>query len=389
MDLDSFDKWMYANAYMQSTRERRVSLLKGLNVDLDELEDLDIAKWLSELGRSDIAKNNIVKAINLYLKFKGREFKLKSKPIGGDSDIWIPTSEEVGCLLSVELDDVFKTSRARLLLRIIFEAGLRSGEVRTIRYSDVRQRTIKSVLFYYINTIGKGKKQRQVPISIKLHEEIMNYKRHYSSKSDYIFSLSYRDKPLSENWVTKLCKDVGRRVGVPKFHAHAARHYRAIELLEQKVNLEAVRKFLGHAKLNTTQIYLRASDSIHFTELGTLDHYFQEASKSERCKTEQTQKDREWTLRDTRTELTDGGGFDSNGDLVVQFQSAQAACISRGDSYVITFSFNLPVFENHVDPDYLNRSGWDALNAPKGPAGLSSVGPTRLTNAFRKGTPTD
>ena len=63
-------------------------------------------------------------------------------------------------------------------------------------------------------------------------------------------------------------------------HPHAARHYRAVELLEQGINLKAVRDFLGHESLETTQRYLEGENDMVYKELSSKDKYFQRENKS-------------------------------------------------------------------------------------------------------------
>lgn len=282
MDLKSFDLWMYSNAYAESTRERRISLLRNMGFDLDELGDLEIAKALKELPRKDEAKNNLVKAINLYLKFRNREFRLKYKPKGGEKDLWIPTPDEREKLIGVTWPDQTETAKKRLLLRVLFEGGLRAGEVRVLKYTDVRSRRIDGTDYTYLNVIGKGNKERQVPISRDLYTAIIHYKMFYKERGEYLFANRWNGRAISQNWVGKVCREAGKAAGVKRFHPHAARHYRAVELLKEGVNLEAVRRFLGHSRLNTTQIYLRSAQSIVFTEIGFKDRYFQSTGGGEK-----------------------------------------------------------------------------------------------------------
>ena len=268
--LDDFEMWLFSQSYAPATIRQRVSLLRLMEadgLDIDTTEDLDISRYLynkDELGYG--AKNNRVKAINLYLKFLGRDFRLKHVKRFGAKEFWIPTPEEKERLLNVELGTKYQTWRARLIMKILFEAGIRAAELCGLKMDDVKRKVIrkdgKEFVFWYLDVVGKGSKRRQVPISKGLVDDIREYYR-YHGRDPWIFGI----KPAMLRNITH---EIGKAAEVRKFHPHAARHYRAVELYQNGVPLEAIREFLGHSSLATTQIYLQGSKGFVFFEISKL-----------------------------------------------------------------------------------------------------------------------
>lgn len=266
MNLDDFEMWLYSQDYSSSTIRQRVSLLRLMEadgLDIDNTEDLDIARYLYQRELPYGAKNNRVKAINLYLKFLGRDFRLKQTYKRGTKDFWIPTAEEKDRLLSVTMKNRFQTVRMRLILKILFEAGLRAAELCALKEDSLKRKRFKQQNgevcdFWCLDVVGKGSKKRYVPVSDELAAEIMEYARYYGAEKS-LFGIR---TPM----LGKLCREAREIAGVAKFHPHSARHYYAVELYQSGVSLEAIREMLGHTSLATTQIYLQGSKGFVFFE---------------------------------------------------------------------------------------------------------------------------
>lgn len=283
MDFESFEKWMYAQGYAKSTMTNSVNLLKGIEdrCDIDELDDLDIADFLYKANRTNSAKNNVAKAINRYLKFRGREFRLKLRPKKGVKDIWVPTEKQKRELMNVRLKTAYMTAKVRLLIRIFFETGARSSEARCLQYEDFRSREVvmdgKKREVFYCHILGKGNKERQVPVSQDLIDKIKTYRKWYGSDSPFIFFNPYTGEPLSPAWVRRKCGEAGKITGVIRFHPHSARHYRTLEWDSEGFSLNQIRILLGHEGFGTLKTYLSgARKSDIFKTFYEKDVYFKE-----------------------------------------------------------------------------------------------------------------
>jgi len=281
VDIKRFRNYLLGRGFSPDTIYKRIGYLKRVTIDLDKvakgkIDKYEVADWLhKQTGLGDGAKNNFVKAINSYFEYKEFDYRLKLKYKRGDPDIQIPTPQEAERLKNTTLSSPFKTNRARLLLETLFMGGLRWDEARKLKYSDFRETPEKedpSIRYYHINVIGKGNKRRLVIIPQELYRSVMHYRRYYGS-CEFVFD-NGKGRPISLNHVGRISKETAIAVEVPHFHPHAARHYRTVELDEQGISIETIRRFLGHSKLSTTQGYLRGRRTRTRDEIIQKDKHF-------------------------------------------------------------------------------------------------------------------
>ncbi len=139
-----------------------------------------------------------------------------------------------------------------LLLKTLFLTGARVSEFVSIKVGD----------FYFDEQMiliqkGKGGKSRYVPILLELAHEL---KTHLGSrKTGYVFE-SNRHTKFTTRRIQQIVKETAGRAGITKkVHPHLLRHTVATFLLEKGMPLEQIQKFLGHSKIETTQIYAESS----------------------------------------------------------------------------------------------------------------------------------
>ncbi|WP_457617391.1 site-specific tyrosine recombinase XerD [Lutibacter sp.] len=147
--------------------------------------------------------------------------------------------------------------RNRAILETLYGCGLRVSELINLQLSD---------LFFdegFIRVIGKGNKQRFVPVNVYTQKYINLYittiRNHISVQKgfeDTIF-LSRRGKNLSRNMIFTIIKDLGIKAGLQKkISPHTFRHSFATHLLERGADLRAIQQMLGHESITTTEIYM-------------------------------------------------------------------------------------------------------------------------------------
>lgn len=279
MDLDRFKSWLLSQNYSMETIKCYTRYLRQIedDIDLDEMDEyFKIARYLHDKDTPRSQKNNISKAINAYLEMQGEDYRLKLDKRKGPRDIWIPSEEQKNELLEVKgWKNRFYNERNTLLIETLFEAGLRAEEASDLRFSDVKRKKDENRHYIHVRQ-GKGNKDRMVPISIDLYEKIGHFEKYYAS-SEYIFD-NGRGKGVHPKTVRQICYQAAEATEdqdlIDNFHPHAARHFRAVQLIENDINLEAVRRFLGHSSLETTKEYLRGSDSLLFDEFEKKDPKF-------------------------------------------------------------------------------------------------------------------
>ena len=151
--------------------------------------------------------------------------------------------------------------RDRALLEVLYGAGLRASEVLALRLQDI------DFDVGFVRTIGKGDKERVVPLGRKALEALRAYNERGrpqlggagTLKAPEVF-LNRRGRRLSRQGLHLLIKHHAREAGLPgDVSAHTLRHSFATHLLEGGADLRAVQEMLGHADLSTTQIYTHVS----------------------------------------------------------------------------------------------------------------------------------
>ena len=167
------------------------------------------------------------------------------------------STEEIDCIIAqIDLTHP-QGERNRTMLETLYGCGLRVTELITLQISD---------LFFdegFIRVIGKGDKQRFVPINSNTQKIIENYMQlirlHEKPKKgfeDTIF-LNRRGRQLSRNMLFMIIKKLTLEAGIEKkISPHTFRHSFASHLLENGADLRSIQQMLGHESITTTEIYL-------------------------------------------------------------------------------------------------------------------------------------
>jgi integrase/recombinase XerD len=141
------------------------------------------------------------------------------------------------------------------MLELLYAAGLRVSELVQLRNQDV------STEAGFVKVLGKGAKERVVPIGRLAVERVLTYRRDarpmlLKTRSSAFLFVSRLGKPLTRQGFWKLLKGYACRTGIKKrVTPHCFRHSFASHLLEAGADLRAVQVMLGHVDIATTQIY--------------------------------------------------------------------------------------------------------------------------------------
>lgn len=146
-------------------------------------------------------------------------------------------------------------NRDRAMLELLYATGLRVSELIGLRILNVNLES------GYLRTVGKGSKERLVPIGEKAVAAVKEYLSNGRPQlvrginPPYLF-LNFRGRPLTRQGFWKIIKQYGRTAGIKKdLTPHTIRHSFATHLLEAGADLRAVQVMLGHEDISTTQIY--------------------------------------------------------------------------------------------------------------------------------------
>jgi integrase/recombinase XerD len=145
--------------------------------------------------------------------------------------------------------------RDRALIELLYATGMRVSELVGVRAMDLHLDE------QYLTCVGKGDKERLIPIGDAASAAIRRYQREarpvlLKRRSSPRLFLNARGGPLSRVGFWKIIKAHGRHAGLPRtLSPHVLRHSFATHLLERGADLRAIQMMLGHADLSTTQIY--------------------------------------------------------------------------------------------------------------------------------------
>jgi len=145
--------------------------------------------------------------------------------------------------------------RDRAMIELLYATGLRVTELVGVRVADLRLDE------HYLTCIGKGRKERLVPIGDQASVWVRRYQSDarrelLSGRASPRLFLNARGGPLSRVGFWKILKQHARRANLPRtVSPHVLRHSFATHLLERGADLRAIQLMLGHADLSTTQIY--------------------------------------------------------------------------------------------------------------------------------------
>lgn len=147
--------------------------------------------------------------------------------------------------------------RDRAVLELMYATGLRASETIELQTDQLINE------LQLVKVIGKGNKERLVPVGEKALEAISDYLRNArpflmknpDTAKNRLF-LSYRGKPLSRMSLWHIVTGAAKEAGITKsIHPHTLRHSFATHLLEGGADLRAVQEMLGHVSILTTEIY--------------------------------------------------------------------------------------------------------------------------------------
>jgi integrase/recombinase XerD len=219
-----------------------------------------VSSLAGRLSMRSIARN--LSALKMFYRFLVSEGKIENNPARLLSAPKLPrrlpgvlSSEEVGRLLSQPDPNTGRGKRDKAMLELLYATGLRVSELVGLKISNVNMEA------GYVRTVGKGSKERMVPMGAQAMEALRVYMTQgrpaflKQRSTSYLF-LNSRGKPLTRQGFWKIIKRLGLTAGIRKeLSPHSLRHSFASHLLEHGADLRSVQIMLGHADISTTQIY--------------------------------------------------------------------------------------------------------------------------------------
>ncbi len=245
--------------------KKEISNIDDINKEIIISYQVHLFETINNKGKQNSAghQNNMLSTVIQLLKFlKERDF-IVSNPACDIQYAKVPKKLPKGILTPTEAKKIIHAPdietaigyRDRTMLEILYSSGIRKDELNRLSLNDVDYQD------GYLRVIGKGQKDRIVPIgriACRYLENYMKSVRHEFYKAEYTnyLFLSLKGNKLSKNVIWEMIKKYAKRAKIRKnVSPHTFRHTCATVMLKNKADINIIRKLLGHESLNTTQIY--------------------------------------------------------------------------------------------------------------------------------------
>ena len=277
------------DAYMRDV-DKLLRYLAAEQVDvLDvKLEDLEhFAAFISDLGIGPRSLARILSGVRQFYRFlvidgylEVDPTELLESPKQPDHLPEVLSTAEVD-LLEQAIDlSKWEGHRNRAIIEVLFSCGLRVSELINLKLSNLY------IEEQYIRVMGKGSKERLVPISPRALDELnywftdRNVMKIKPGEEDYVF-LNRRGQHLTRTMILIMIKRYAVEAGIKKtISPHTLRHSFATSLLEGGADLRAIQAMLGHESIGTTEIYTHIDTSTLRQEI--LEHHPRNIQYNER-----------------------------------------------------------------------------------------------------------
>jgi len=237
---------------------------QNILVDAIHLKTLqNFIHWIHELGMTATSQARIISGLKSFFNYLMLEDIIKSNPTelleAPKTARKLPDTlafEELEILFDAIDMSTQEGTRNKAILETMYSCGLRVTELTELKisniYADVE----------FIKVIGKGNKERLVPIGasalkyIRIYIETIRAHIIPNKNAEDILFLNRRGGKLSRVMIFYIIKELAKKAGIQKnIHPHTLRHSFATHLVEGGANLRAVQEMLGHENITTTEIY--------------------------------------------------------------------------------------------------------------------------------------
>lgn len=250
------------DSYMRDLRQFAHFVLRMWDVPPHRVEQPMIERylaWLYDRGREQSSQARYLSGIRSFFNFLLLGEEIVSSPA---EFVSMPrcrrhlpevlSTAEIDRIIAVVDNSTVKGRRDSAMLEVLYSCGLRVSELTSLRLGD---------LFFgegFLRVIGKGDKQRAVPLSGAAREKIQRYleDRKPHRPDEQVVFLNNRGKPMTRVMVFTLLRQAAQRAGIDKrVSPHTFRHSFATHLIEGGAGIRQVQELLGHESILTTEIY--------------------------------------------------------------------------------------------------------------------------------------
>lgn len=259
--------------YFEEFSVRMVGSFEPLSPDLNLVRG-----WMAEMGKRHMAVTGIKRrlcCLRSFYRFLRRQNLIETNPLSllpspkvpKPLPVWVSESQMDYLIDNVDYGQDFEGIRDHLLIVLLYSTGMRRSEAAGLKDTDVdfgaKQLKVK----------GKGNKERLIPFGQELSELMSQYLDRRNAELGFYpssFLTDIEGKPLTPAQVTSIAHKYLEQIPqLARKGAHVLRHSFATNMLAEGADLMAVKEILGHASLQSTEVYT------HLTPKDIIDNYKQ------------------------------------------------------------------------------------------------------------------
>ena len=238
--------------------------------DVGGADTLVFRSWMADRAKRELTHKSTARALSslrTFYKWLGKYKHIQNDAIGLISSPKVPrklskaidptdVADMHDAIRAIDFDEPWIAARDWALVVLIFGCGLRISEALSLKNGDVAHQPNS------LRIIGKGNKERIVPILPAVHTAIEKYMKisPFGHNNNDVLFRSVRGLPMSPRMAEKVIEHLRNYLQLPDYVTpHALRHTFATALLAGGADLRSLQELLGHASLSTTQLYTKVN----------------------------------------------------------------------------------------------------------------------------------
>jgi len=237
--------------------------------DITTAKHLHVRSWIVALMEAEMTTKSInrkISTLRSFFNFLKKKKEIETSPmqkiiapkVGKRLPKYLSEENMKALHEEIDMEQTFSSTRNRLIIDLFYNTGIRRSELiqLTEANTDTRNHSIK--------VLGKGNKERQIPIPKALSEQIERYRalknEEFPTTEVNTLLLTDKGKTLYPRFVYNIVKRYIAKVStIDQKSPHVLRHTFATHLINNGAELNAIKELLGHSNLSATQIYTHNS----------------------------------------------------------------------------------------------------------------------------------